>query len=151
MTSANKSLATRQVVLSTLITLGALLIGVIAYFGFYASLVDCEVAEVAGQGLTNLCDADQAAMVSMMAIAVALAVTWLASFFSLIHHGKEVEKEVSVRQQAAPPPPPVQREVSAPPPPTTGTVARRDIEPSETSVPPSPGTSYRSMLGNDDE
>ena len=149
MTKATRNQATRQIVLSTLITLGALVIGVIAYFGLYASLVDCRVAEVAGQGLTNLCDADQAAMVSMLAIVVALAVTWLASFFSLLHHGKEVEKEVAVRQQVAPPPPPIQRE--APPPPTTGTVTRRDTEPSEPSAAPSPRTSYRGMLGNDDE
>ena len=134
--------------LSTLITLGALVIGVIAYFVLYASLVDCEVAMVAGQGLTNLCDADQAAMVSMLAIVVALAVTWLASFFSLLHHGKEVEKEVAVRQQVAPPPP-TQRE--APPPPTPGTVNRRETASSEPSAPPAPRPSYRDMLGNDDE
>ena len=140
MTTTNKSQATRQVVLSTLIILGALVIGVITYFGLYAALVDCRVAEVVGSGPTNLCDADQASMVSMLAIVVALAVTWLASFFSLLHHGKEVEKEVAVRHQATPPPPP-----------TTGAVTRRHTEPSEPSAPPSPGVSYRSMLGNDDE
>ena len=105
MTKTTRTQATRQIVLSTLITLGALVIGVVAYFVFYASLVDCRVAEVAGQGLTNLCDADQAAMVSMLAIVVALAVTWLASYFGLLYHKKETEKEVAVLQQAAPPPP----------------------------------------------
>lgn len=150
MTTTSKGQATRQIVLSTLITLGALVIGVIAYFVLYASLVDCQVAEVAGQGLTNLCDADQAAMVSMLAIVVALAVTWLASFFSLLHHGKEVEKEVAVRQQVAPPPPsPTQREV--PPPPATGTDTRSGTEPSKPSAPPAPRPSYRDMLGKDDE
>ena len=147
MTKTTRTQATRQIVLSTLITLGALVIGVVAYFVFYASLVDCRVAEVTGQGLTNLCDADQAAMVSMLAIVVALAVTWLASFFSLLHHGKEVEKEVAVRQQVAPPPPP-QREAPLPPP--TGAVTRSDTEPSK-PAPPAPSASYRDMLGNDDE
>ena len=150
MAKTNKPQATRQIVLSTLITLGALVIGVIAYFVLYASLVDCRLAEVTGQGLTNLCDADQAAMVSMLAIVVALAVTWLASFFSLLHHGKEVEKEVAVRQQVAPPPPPTQRE-APPPSPTTGAVTRRDAEPSKPSAPPAPRASYRDMLGKDDE
>lgn len=140
MTTTGKSQATRQAVLSTLIILGALVIGVITYFGLYASLVDCQVAEVVGSGPTNLCDADQADMVAMLAIVVALAATWLASFFSLLHHGKEVEKEVAVRQKPTPPPPPA-----------TGTVTRRDTEPSEPSASPSPGASYRRMLGNDDE
>ena len=149
MTKTNKPQATRQIVLSTVITLGALVIGVITYFVLYALLVDCRVAEVAGSGLTNLCDAGQAAMVSMLAIVVALAMTWLASFFSLLHHGKEVEKEVSVRQQVAPPPT-TQREVTATPP-TTDTAARRDTEPSKPSAPPAPRTSYRDMLGKDDE
>ena len=149
MTKTTRTQATRQIVLSTLITLGALVIGVIAYFVLYASLVDCELAVVAGQGLTNLCDADQAAMVSMLAIVVALAVTWLASFFSLLHHGKEVEKEVAVRQQVAPPPPPTQR--AAPPPPSTGAATPRDTEASEPSASPAPRASYRDMLGNDDE
>ena len=43
MTKTNKTQATRQIVLSTLITLGALVIGVIMYFGLYALLVDCRV------------------------------------------------------------------------------------------------------------
>ena len=149
MTKTSKSQATRQIVLSTLITLGALVIGVVAYFVLYGSLVDCRVAEVAGQGLTNLCDADQAAMVSMLAIVVALAVTWLASFFSLLHHGKEVEKEVAVRQQAAPPPPRTQRE--APTATTTSTVTRKDTETPKPSAPPAHRPSYRDMLGNDDD
>lgn len=140
MTTTNKSQATRQIVLSTLITLGALVIGVIAYFGLYASLVDCRVAEVAGQGLTNLCDAEQSDRVSMLAIVVALAVTWLASFFSLLHHGKEVEKEVAVRQQVAPPPPSTAR-----------TMVERDVEPSKPSAPPASRTSYRDVLSGDDE
>ena len=140
MTKTTRAQAIRQIVLSTLITLGALVIGVIAYFGLYASLVDCRVAEVAGQGLTNLCDADQASMVSMLAIVVALAVTWLASFFSLIHHGKEVEKEVAVRQQVAPPPPSTARATT-----------ERDVTSSKPSAPPASRTSYRHVLSNDDE
>ena len=152
MTKTNKTQATRQIVLSTLITLGALIIGVLAYNVLYGLLVDCRVAEVAGSGLTNLCDAGQANMVSMLAIVVALAVTWLASYFGLVYHKKEVEKEVAVRQQAAPPPPsPTQREAAAPPPPpTTGTVTRRDTEPSKPSAPPASRTNYRDMLGNDE-
>ena len=141
MTKTRGAQATRQIVLSTLITLGALVIGVIAYFGLYASLVDCRVAEIAGQGLTNLCDADQAAMVSMLAIVVALAVTWFASFFSLLHHGNEVEKEVAVRQQVVPPPPS-----------TTRTTIERDVRRSKPATPPaSSRTSYRDVLSGDDE
>ncbi len=76
-------------------------------------------------------------MVSVLAIIVALAVTWLASFLSLVHHGKEVEKEVAVRQQVAPPP-------SS----TTRTTVERDVKP---SAPPASRTSYRDVLSSDDE
>ncbi len=140
MTKTNKTQATRQIVLSTLITLGALIIGVLAYNVLYGLLVDCRVAEVAGSGLTNLCDAEQSERVSMLAILVALAVTWLASYFGLLYHKKETEKEVAVLQQVAPPPPS-----------TTRTTTERDIDPSKPSAPPAPRTSYRDVLGNDDE
>ena len=140
MTKTNKTQATRQIVLSTLITLGALIIGVLAYNVLYGFLVDCRVAEVAGSGLTNLCDAEQSDRVSMLAIVVALAVTWLASYFGLVYHKKEVEKEVAVRQQ-----------VASPPPSTPRTTTQRDTEPSKPSAPPASRASYRDMLGNDDE
>ena len=140
LSQTNKSGNVRQFVLSTLITLGALVIGVLSYNILYGLLVDCRVAEVAGQGLTNLCDADQANMVSVLAIIVALAVTWLASYFGLLYHKKETEKEVAVLQQAAPPPPS-----------TTRTATERDVKPSKPSAPPASRTSYRDVLSNDDE
>ena len=130
----------RQFALSTLITLGALIIGVLAYYVLYGLLVECRVAEVAGQGLTNLCDAEQSDRVSMLAILVALAVTWLASYFGLLYHRKKTEKEVAVLQQVAPPPPS-----------TIRTATERDAQPSKPSAPPASRTNYRDMLGNDDE
>ena len=121
---SNKTGNVRQFVLSTLITLGALIIGVLAYYVLYGLIVECRLAEVSGQGLTNLCDADQAAMVSMLAIIVALAVTWLASYFGLLYHKKETEKEVAVLQQVAPPPPS-----------TTKATTEREVKPSQPSAP----------------
>ena len=139
MTQATKTGNVRQFVLSTLITLGALIIGVLAYYVLYGLLVDCRTAEVVGSGLTKLCDSDQAAMVSVLAIVVALVVTWLASYFGLLYHRKKTEKEVAVQQQVAPPPS------------TTRTTVERDIKPSKPSESPASSSSYRDMLGKDDE